>query len=63
MLVKEHPEDISVLTKRVWNKKKTQQGTIVCFDEADRYPSIDIHWDDGNRSVRCFMMVLEIEFV
>jgi len=63
MLIKDHPEDTTILTKRVWNKKKTQQGTVVCFDEADRYPSIDIHWDDGKRSERCFMMCLEIELV
>lgn len=63
MLVKEHPEDETILTKRVWNKKKTQQGSVVLFDPTDRYPSIDIQWDDGKFSERCFMMGLEIEFV
>jgi len=63
MLLKEHPEDETILHQRVWNKAKTQQGTVVIFDPEDRYPSIDIQWDDGKLSQRCFMMCLEIEMV
>jgi hypothetical protein len=63
MLLKEHPEDETIINKRVWNKAKTQQGTVLIYDPEDRYPSIDIQWDDGQLSQRCFMMCLEIEMV
>lgn len=63
MKVKEHLEDESIFGKRVWNAKKTNQGTIVEFCPTDRYPSISIDWDNGNKSYRQFIMCLEIEFV
>lgn len=65
MKVKEHPEDNSILNKRVWNKAGTQKGTVVGFtpEPQDRYPSIDIQWDDGKLSERTFMMVLDLEIV
>lgn len=63
MLIKEHPEDETIVGKRVLNKAQTQEGTVVLFDPKDRYPSIDIKWDDGQLSQRCFMMSLAIELV
>lgn len=63
MLVKDHPEDETIVGKRVWNKAQTQEGTIVLFDPKDRYPSIDIKWDDGQFSERCFMANMAIELV
>lgn len=63
MLIKEHPEDETIVGKRVLNAAQTQEGTVVLFDPKDRYPSIDIKWDDGKLSQRCFMMNLAIELV
>lgn len=65
MKIKEHPEDISILRKRVFNKAQTQLGTVTGFypEPIDRYPSIDILWDDGKLSERVFMMVLDLEIL
>lgn len=63
MILREHPENESILNKRVWDINKTKQGTIVLFDGRDHIPSIDIRWDNGEFSERCFMRFLEIEMV
>jgi len=61
MILREHPENETILNKRVWDYHKTKKGTVVLFDGRDVIPSIDIKWDNGEFSERCFMRFLEIE--
>lgn len=61
MILREHPENETILNKRVWDYHKTKKCTVVLFDGRDVIPSIDIKWDDGEFSERCFMRFLEIE--
>lgn len=61
MLVREHPQNETILNKRVWDINQTKKGTVVLFDGSDITPSIDILWDNGEFSERCFMRFLEIE--
>lgn len=51
MLVKELSDDQIRVGMRIWNKGKTQQGTITMLDwECPDAPEIIVIWDGGEQS-------------
>lgn len=67
MKLKDHPLNDTILNKRVWNIKKTSQGTIVSFNHNNLKDIedfiVDIIWDNGGVSPAVPVVLVEIELV
>lgn len=67
MKLKDHPLNDTILNKRVWNIKRTSQGTIVSFNHKNLKDvedfMVDIEWDNGGFSPAVPVVEVELELV
>ena len=64
MLIKDFDgNELALLGKRVWNIRKTHQGTIDSINMEDRYPTAHIKWDHDAPDSCYFICNLKNELV